>query len=1067
MGKQQGRLPNLVIRASAGTGKTFQLSNRFLKLAVAGEPLDTILATTFTRKAAGEILSRVLLRMADAATSPTRATELANQLEERGLDQARCQAILVALARQLHRLRIGTLDSFFLQMARSFSLDLGLPPGWQIADDTDLAALRTEAMRTVIRQQGTDQATRLVRLLSKGEVSRSVSDQILELVTNLHELYVESGPKAWESLPFDKPLEREEYERTLAEFAAADCGPDQRTATARDKVVEALEAENWQAALCDGLLARIASGNTTYYNKPLPEPLVTSGTRLAKHCQIMWRNQLAAQTRATGQLLELFDSAYQRLKIERQMLHFQDVARRLAESPLADRLEDVGFRLDGHLAHLMLDEFQDTSALQWRVLQPWAQRVANADGRTSFFCVGDVKQAIYGWRGGLAEIFDALEGQLPNLTVQSLALSWRSSPVVIQVVNRVFRDLRAHIEQCGEDSQSECQAAEYWQERFTPHQTKWKELPGYCELITAPRAGQDEPQRAATCRYAAQLVQQLAQQAPECTIGVLARKNEMVARLIYELRQRGVEASEEGGTALTDSAPVESVLSLLTLADHPGDTTARFHLASTPLGPALGLTRHDDQEAACQLSEKVRRRLLEDGYGPAIADWVKLVHPYATPRDQIRLEQLVEMAHAYQSAATLRCDDFVDLVRQTRVESPRPARVRAMTIHQAKGLEFDIVVLPELDVKLLGQPPQVVTGRDGPAGRIHRALRYVSKKARHLLPADFQDLFDQHERSVIGEALCLLYVAMTRAIHALYMVIPPSAENEKTIPKTYAGLLRAALTDGNPLGPQQRAFQCGDPHWFKRLKAAPARAEATQAAAGGPARAQPVCLRLASPDEKPARGLQRLGPSALEGGGQVYLPRRLRVESAEALERGALLHGWLEQIQWLEDGAPDEDLLRQVAIQLQLAHRALEVDLAEFRELLEKPVIRSVLSRTTYQSASKGEKTPVHATAGIANPNWRVFREWPFALREGDTLLTGKVDRLLVLYDGSQVVGADIVDFKTDQIPRNPGALGKRIEFHRPQLEAYRQVVMQWTGLPQKRVSARLLFLNLDCVVNV
>lgn len=1066
MAKKQGGLPNLVIRASAGTGKTFQLSNRFLKLAVAGEPADTILATTFTRKAAGEILSRVLLRLAEAAMSPSQASRLAQQLEEPSLDQGRCQALLAGLVRQLHRLRISTLDSFFLQMARSFSLELGLPPGWQIADQADLAALRAEAIHAVLGQQGASQATKLMRLLSKGEVSRSISEQISKLVEGLYGLYVESSLEAWEALKFEKSLEPDQYQRALGEFAAAECDGDSRLANARQKVLDCLAAEDWQAALSNGLLARIAGRNKTYYNKPLPPPLVEAGEKLARHCAIMWRNQLAAQTQATGQLLGFFDAAYQRLKLGHGLWHFDDVARRLAESPLAARVDDLVFRMDGHVAHLLLDEFQDTSALQWRVLRPLAQRVAGGGGRSSFFCVGDVKQAIYGWRGGLAEIFDALEDQLSRLQARSLTLSRRSSPVVIEVVNRVFADLASHVEQCGQDSTIETAAAQYWQKRFAPHETAHKDLPGYCELVTAPRAEEGQAQRAVTCHFAAKLVALLAQNAPACTLGVLARKNEIVARLIYELRQLGVEASEEGGTALSDSAAVESVLSLLTLADHPGDTTARFHLANTPLGPALGLAQYDDLEGACRLSAEIRRRLVECGYGPAVAQWVDLLRPCASPRDQMRLEQLVEMAYGYDSQASLRCDDFVRLVREKRVESPRPARVRVMTIHQAKGLEFDIVVLPELDVKLLGQTPQLVAGRDGPAGPVHRVLRYVNKDLRHLLPRDFQDLFEHYERSAVGEALCLLYVAMTRAIHALHMVIPPSAANERTLPKTFAGLLRAALTDCKPLAPEKRVFHCGDPQWFKKRREPAAVCREAAVAGRSPAASEPLPLRLAPAAGKPARGLQRLGPSALEGGGQVYLPHRLRLEPADALDRGALLHAWMQQLEWLEDGVPSEAALRQVAIQLQLAHRDVAADMAEFRSLLQKPTIRSVLSHATYQAVSQGRQTtPVHALMGMANPNWKVFREWTFAIREGDTLLNGSVDRLVVLCDGDRPVGADIIDFKTDALPDDAEAVKKRVEFYRPQLEAYRRVVMQWAGLPAERVSARLVFLQLGRVV--
>ena len=164
--------PNLVIRASAGTGKTFQLSNRFLGLVAAGEPLESILAVTFTRKGAGEILDRVLLRLAQAASDPAEAAALGRFLEVRGLDQQRCQALLEAMLRGLHRLRTGTLDSFFIQVARAFSLELGQPHGWQIADEILDGRLRAEAIRTVLREESTGDVVRLMNLLTKGEAAR-------------------------------------------------------------------------------------------------------------------------------------------------------------------------------------------------------------------------------------------------------------------------------------------------------------------------------------------------------------------------------------------------------------------------------------------------------------------------------------------------------------------------------------------------------------------------------------------------------------------------------------------------------------------------------------------------------------------------------------------------------------------------------------------------------------------------------------------------------------------------------------------------------------------------------
>ena len=107
---------------------------------------------------------------------------------------------------------------------------------------------------------------------------------------------------------------------------------------------------------------------------------------------------------------------------------------------MGERLEEIVYRLNGHVAHLLLNEFQDTSALQWRVLRPFVQRVVGGADR-SLFCVGNVKQAIYGWRGGVAEIFDAVDEEFGPLPVRALNESFRSSLVVIDCVNRVFENI--------------------------------------------------------------------------------------------------------------------------------------------------------------------------------------------------------------------------------------------------------------------------------------------------------------------------------------------------------------------------------------------------------------------------------------------------------------------------------------------------------------------------------------------------------------------------------------------------------------------------------------------------
>src|SRR5262249_92710 len=115
-----------------------------------------------------------------------------------------------------------------------------------------------------------------------------------------------------------------------------------------------------------------------------------------------------------------------------------------------------------------------------------------------------------------------------------------------------------------------------------------------------------------------------------------------------------------------------------------------------------------------------------------------------------------------------------------------------------------------------GQVPSVVVGRAAPTQPIDAVCRYVKKDLRPLLPGRFQAMFEGHTTQVVNEALCLLYVAMTRAMQALYLVIPPSRPQEKSLPKTLAGLVRAALCGEATAPPDAVVYEHGMPDWQQR-----------------------------------------------------------------------------------------------------------------------------------------------------------------------------------------------------------------------------------------------------------
>ena len=145
-------IKNVLLRASAGTGKTFQLSNRYILLILAGTSPDKLLATTFTRKAAGEILARIFQRLAAATTSETLACELCGELKIAPTSAGQFGAALLFLASRLHRINVSTLDAYFAKRLTNHAYEFDIGADWSIATSGEQAAQKQHAIIELIRQ---------------------------------------------------------------------------------------------------------------------------------------------------------------------------------------------------------------------------------------------------------------------------------------------------------------------------------------------------------------------------------------------------------------------------------------------------------------------------------------------------------------------------------------------------------------------------------------------------------------------------------------------------------------------------------------------------------------------------------------------------------------------------------------------------------------------------------------------------------------------------------------------------------------------------------------------------
>ncbi|QDS92222.1 Putative ATP-dependent DNA helicase YjcD [Roseimaritima multifibrata] len=863
-------LPALLVRASAGTGKTYRLTGRLLHLLLQGAPIESLLATTFTRKAAGEILERLLSTLASAADDRTDKSLLAlqQQIGRTDVTRQQCTRLLHAIIREIHRLRIGTLDSLFSQLARSFPFELGLPPGWRLTDENEERWLRSRAIHAMLSESDLAEVTSLLAMLTKGEIKRSIAREIEMVIVDTYAVARGCSLAAWEKLQTPSAPENQTLTESAGLLLTAQVGHKSadKQLHAIGELMESREIAELAGkplpATVKGLVER--DEPVTYYKRDLPESIVSALLAAYDWSRSHTLGLLSEQSQATGRILQDYDHHIHALKQSTRALAFDDVAQRLSEWIDKEDLATIAYRLDGAIEHVLLDEFQDTSPQQWKVLRPLAYRAALEsqkqlaspddkrlkNGRPvapTFFCVGDTKQAIYSWRGGVAAIFDSVAEQIPGVTQDEMSISYRSSPVITDAVTQIFQNLSRHplCQNAGsiasdpaDASAYEADAIQRFNNAFPDHESAGKSLPGYVCLQTGPEHDGPADEKSIVLQsYVAAKVAELAESMPGRSIGILTRKNATVARLIYLLRARGVEVSQEGGNPLVDSGSVELLLSALMLSEHPGDGRWWYHVRNSPLAQhevfrphaeaaeklAAGNPNPQDWShqasialTAQQAGSSVRRWIEHRGLVVALRELAKPIAEVSEASDQLRMRQLLQLAQQFERNPQPRLSDFVDQVRQQRVERPQPAQVRVMTVHQAKGLEFDAVVLPELEYALGASGVRCVARRPSPTDPPEAMLRYLGKASWRLLPEAWQRAFGAMAAGSVTETLCLLYVSVTRPRHGLYMFVAPTPSRTATSQANAKMLLYNALQcDAKPADGETVWFETGDPLWYQ------------------------------------------------------------------------------------------------------------------------------------------------------------------------------------------------------------------------------------------------------------
>ncbi|MDB4670487.1 PD-(D/E)XK nuclease family protein, partial [Pirellulaceae bacterium] len=190
-------------------------------------------------------------------------------------------------------------------------------------------------------------------------------------------------------------------------------------------------------------------------------------------------------------------------------------------------------------------------------------------------------------------------------------------------------------------------------------------------------------------------------------------------------------------------------------------------------------------------------------------------------------------------------------------------------------------------------------------------------------------------------------------------------------------------------------------------------------------------------------------------GGQL-----LRMSNRKALARGTVIHGLFEQVEWV-DSIPDRSILLGIAEQLCDPKVDPIQEVTEFEKMLQRSETARILDRKYYLQPF--EESIIEALPDEFNAKearLEVHNERSFVVPDSGRMLSGTVDRLVLIFGKQGLLAADIIDFKTDRLEKGEQALAERVAYYLPQIEAYRRAIHSLFRLPMERIAARLLFVD-------
>ncbi|MGN8533010.1 RecB-like helicase [Helicobacter pylori] len=730
----------MALKASAGSGKTFALSVRFLALLFKGANPSEILTLTFTKKATAEMKERILdylkiLQKESLESEKEKSQNILKELEEKyHLDPSLVRNSAQKIYQRFlnAEVRISTIDAFFQSILRKFCWFVGLSANFEVNEDTEAhqRQLNEGFLSALNSEQLEELSAFIVQCLSYDNYT---SDSILKRLRFLkNKLYLFDPNKK-------KPVFDEEG---FLEKLRSLNNQIQSIETASDKAKKAIKCDSFRGFL-NSSLTWLEKKSEYQSFKKLKNEIPTLESECEEIENDLKRYYEAKETaifKKFPKFIQLYDKATSKI----QALDFDAIKDKV--HVLLNGYEEMPaeffyFRLDSKIAHILIDEFQDTSLNDYKILAPFIDEIKAGIGQAkwyrSVFFVGDVKQSIYAFRGSFSSLFESVSKDFYH---DNLEFNHRSAPLIINYVNTIFKKAYQNF------------PTAYLEQKYPKTSQNKHATEGYVKVSLVA----DEKEL---------LLNQVLQEAQnlldhridpkDITILCATNKDALEIKNYLQERLSVICPSTESSARLSQLVESKIIKNAL-----------EYALAEEPYKPFY---KHSVLKLAGYLHDDA---IALPGFNPkkeSVAGFVwKIMEQFKLYEEPA--QSCLELAIGCEDA-----NDFLEKLEAKSIVSFNPKGAQIMTIHKSKGMQFPYVIVCER----LGNPNsshanQLLEEYNG----AELARLYYRMKNREVVDKDYARALDKEEAAKDHEEINVYYVAFTRAELGLIVVAKDKKESK-------------------------------------------------------------------------------------------------------------------------------------------------------------------------------------------------------------------------------------------------------------------------------------------------